>query len=243
MRARFPSIALFASLLPVLASGCWMEEFEQSQAEPEPELPSQPLPLEESPTAFGMLRVVNELGFVALDHEVGLDRQAAASILAHRAGPDARSGTADDRFVADLAELDELYWLGEDNLWRIQAYALLEGRVPEEVADGCDPALAEALAGCRAFMMQSVMGSSDAAAVEAASWRCVEASDDAEASAAGYFAAAGLVGRLDPALGYHGMLCGDASASASSTATATICELGVAGIAAHGLPECVAEAG
>lgn len=240
MRTRFPSIALLASLSLSLTGGCWMEEFEHSEAEagaePEPELPSQPLPLAESPTAYGMLRVVNELGFAALDDEVGLDRQAAASILAHRAGPDEHNGTADDRFVEDLAELDALYWLGEENLWRIQAHALREGFVPDAVPEGCDPALAEALAGCRAFMLESVVGSSDATAVEAASWRCVEASDDAEASAAGYFAAAGLVGHLDPALGYHAMLCGDASASAS-------CDLGVAGIATHVLPECVAGGG
>lgn len=241
MRARFPSIVLLTSLLSVLASGCWMDEFEDSEAEAqdEPELPSQPLPLEESPTAFGILRVVNELGYVELDHEVGLDRQAATSIRAHRAGPDARLGTADDRFVEDLATLDELYWLGEENLWRIQAHALGEGFVPEGVPQGCDPALAEALAGCRAFMVESVAGSGDSAAVEAASWRCVEASDDVDASAAGYFAAAGLVGHLDPALGYHAMLCGDASASEN----ASICDLGVAGIAAHVLPECVAELG
>jgi hypothetical protein len=233
MRARFRVPILLASSL--LASGCWMEEFEDD-ADAAPELPSQPLPLEDTPTAYGMLRVVNELGFSALDDDVGLDRRAAMSILAHRAGLDEHDGTADDRYVADLAELDDLYWLGEANLWRIQAYALLQGRVPEALPEGCEPALADALRRCRAFMIEDTADSADATAVEATSWRCVEAGD-AETSAARYFASAGLVGYLDPALGYHAMLCGDASASAS------ICELGVAGIAAHALPECVAEAG
>lgn len=181
------------SLLPLLAAGCWLDEFEEDDAaEHAPaadELPSQPLPLEGSPTAYGMLRVVNELGFSGLDVDVGLDRQAAASIVAHRAGPDERLGTADDRYVEDLARLDSLYWLGEENLWRIQAFALLEGWVPEAMPEGCDEALAEALA--------------------------------AEAEPSGY---------LDPALGYHAMLCGEAEAE--------ICVLGVAGLA-HGLTECM----
>lgn len=243
MRIRFHVFAVLASLPSLLVSGCWMEEFDEMEAvadgdepEPEPELPSQPLPLEDSPTAYGMLRVVNELGFSGLDDDVGLDRQAAASIIAHRAGPDEYLGTADDRYVEDLAELDALYWLGEANLWRIQAHALSEGWVPEAVPEGCEPALADALGRCRTFMVESTAGPADAPAATEASWRCVEPGD-AEASAAGYFAQAGIVGYLDPVLGYHAMLCGDAEADA------TICGLGVAGLAAHVLPECVAEAG
>lgn len=234
MRIRFPRLTLPASLLLSLASGCWMDEFDgEDDAAELP--PQQPLPLEGSPTAYGMLRVVNELGFSELDGEVGLDRQAAKSILAHRLGPDARSGTPDDRYVEYLAELDELYWLGEANLWQIQAHALSQGWVPGSLAEGCEPALAEVLTECRTFVLEGFAGSS--AAAEAVSWRCVEAGEDAQASAAGYFASAGLPAYLDPALGYHAMLCDGAAASAP------ICELGVAGLATHALPECVIDAG
>ena len=55
--------------------------------------------------------------------------------------------------------------------------------------------------------------------------------------AAEYFAQAGLVGYLDPALGYYAMLCDEADADAA------LCDLGVAGLATHELPECVMEAG
>lgn len=235
MRPRFPAFALLAVLVPWLASGCWLVDDEPApEAETQGvELPSQPLPLEGSPTAYGMLRVVNELGFAALDDEVGLDRQAAASIMAHRAGADERTHTADDRHVEDLDELDALYWLGEENLWRIQAYALLEGWAPEMLPTGCDPALAEALASCRRFVAEAVSGSGDAVATEDARWSCVEASDG-DSPAADYFAAAGHVGYRDPALGYHALLCADADGAAP------ICALGVAGIATHALPECVA---
>lgn len=229
-------LCIFASLLPLLAPACWMEEYEQDAAADAPELdelPAQPLPLEGSPTAYGMLRVANELGFSGLDDEVALDRQAAASIIAHRAGPDEHLGTPDDRYVEDLAELDSLYWLGEANLWRIQAHALLEGWVPEAVPEGCEPVLADALARCRAFMSVGITSSAEG---PEPSTRC-EVVGDAELSAAEYFSTAGLVGYLDPALGYHVMLCGDADTSTR------LCDLGVAGLATHGLPECVMEAG
>lgn len=231
MRVRSQALAVLASFVCSLASGCWLV------AEPEheddgPRVPSQPLPLEGSPTALGMLRVVNELSFADLDHEVGLDRQAATSIVAYRSGPDARLGTADDRYVDDLAQLDALYWLGPENLWRIQAFALAEGWVPEALPESCEPALAQALDRCRAFVADAVASTGDATAA-AASWSCVEA-DAAETSAADYFAQAGLVAYREPALGYHAMLCGD-------DGDAPLCELGVAGLAEHALPECVAD--
>jgi hypothetical protein len=64
-----------------------------------------------------------------------------------------------------------------------------------------------------------------------ASWSCVEGKGDPAAAA--FFEQQGLPGYLEPALGYHAMLCG---AGASSR----VCTLGVAGLAAHALPECVA---
>jgi len=233
MRLRLRTIVSAGFGLLSLASGCWLTPEEPAPADVELELPAQPLPLEGSPTAYGMLRVVNELDFPSLDDDVGLDRQAAASILAHRAGPDEYLGTPDDRFVEDLAQLDALYWLGEENLWRIQAFALLEGWVPEAVPQGCEPALAQALHECRGFVAEA-LAEGDAVAAADASWSCVEARDE-ESPAAGFFAQAGIVGYREPALGYHALLCADAERP--------LCALGVAGLAEHTLPECVAAEG
>lgn len=229
MRVRLAVFAVLASISISTASGCSLEP--QAPEAAVLELPSQPLPLEGSPTAYGMLRVANELGVAELDDEVGLDHQAVASILAHRAGADEHLGTADDRYVEDLAQLDALYWLGEENLWTLQRYALSEGWVPEALPVGCDPALAEALAECRRFVAEATAGSGDTAASVDARWSCVEAGDEAW-PAAGYFAARGVVSYREPALGYYATLCLQADAS--------LCPLGVAGLADHALPECVA---
>jgi len=232
MRIRFHASTVLASLVSLLVCGCWLDEHASSEPEQEAlELPSQPLPLEGSPTAHGMLRVVNELGFSGLDEDVGLARQAASSIVAHRAGPDELLGTADDRYVEDLARLDSLYWLGEENLWTIQAHALQDGWIPETVPEGCEPALAELLAECRRFVANTTTGAGDEGEPTRGdrSWGCVEADD--EASAAGFFVRAGLPGYREPALGYHAMLCdGDVPAE--------VCTLGVAGLDAQLLGAC-----
>lgn len=231
MRSDF--LFTLASTLALLASGCLLDPTDHEMEEAaEGELPSQPLPLEDSPTAYGMLRVVNELGFAALDHEVAQDRRAAVSILEHRVGSDGHLGTADDRYVEDLAELDALYWLGEHNLWAIQRFALLEGYAPQELREGCEPALAEALVECRRFVAEA--RASERATAEDASWSCVEPGGDPAVAA--FFEREGLPGYVAPALGYHAMLCDGAQADDGSA----ICTLGVAGLAAHALPECVA---
>lgn len=234
MRVRLAVFAVLVSISISTVSGCWLEPEAPESEAAVVELPSQPLPLEGSPTAYGMLRVANELGLAELDDEVGLDYQAVASILAHRAGADERLGTSDDRYVEDLAQLDALYWLGEENLWTIQRYALGEGWVPEALPVGCDPALAEALAECRRFVAEATAGSGDTAASMDARWSCVEAGDE-QWPAAGYFAARGVVSYREPALGYYATLCLQADAS--------LCPLGVAGLAEHALPECVAMEG
>lgn len=227
-----------ACTLTLLASGCLLDPADHEiEEEAGRELPSQPLPLEDSPTAYGMLRVVNELGFAALDRDVGLDRQAAQSILAHRMGLDGYLGTADDRYVEDLAELDALYWLGEQNLWTIQRFALREGYAPEAVPSGCEPGLAEALAGCRRFVAETGASAGGRAASVDASWSCVEA--EGSPTVAEFFEREGVPGYVVPALGYHAMLCGGAQADEGLA----ICTLGVAGLAAHALPECVAAGG
>lgn len=230
MRARVSMLVVcLSSLLPVACEPVPEGEPDDGDADEAYEVPAQPLPLEGSPAAYGMLRVANELGFAELDDDVGLDRRAAVSIIVHRAGPDGDLDTVDDRYVEDLARLDALHWLGPETLWQIQRHALLEGFVPEALPDGCDPVLAEALGRCRSFM-----AGADGAATADASLGCVEGSG-AEPTAAGYFASAGVPGYLDPALGYYALLCDQGDAPS--------CALGVAGLAEHALPECVAREG
>lgn len=234
MHARI--LACLVSIAIPFAPGCLLEPDDAEPGEEERvELPPQPLPLPGSPTAYGMLRVVNELGFAALDREVGLDRQAAQSILAHRLGPDEYLGTADDRFVRDLEELDGLYWLGESNLWRIQSFALLEGWAPPEPSEACEPALAEAIGTCRRFATEVASERHAGEVAIDVGWGCVEGSDDDETVAAEFFARAGLPGYREPALGYHAMLCGEAT-----EASAEPCALGVAGLADRMLGACSA---
>ena len=92
MCRRSHAFVVLASFVCSLASGCWLDPEESQSEEDALELPSQPLPLEGSSAAYGMLRVVNERGLGGLDEDVGLDRQAASSIIAHRAGSDGIAG-------------------------------------------------------------------------------------------------------------------------------------------------------
>lgn len=241
-RLNFPtsraSIACLTGLLGLLAAGCIAEpegelelELEDDRAAPAP------LPAEGTPTAYGMLRVSNELGFTALDVDVALDRRSATSIIAHRAGADTVLGTADDDYIDSIAELDSLYWLGEANLWKIQNYAINEGWVPESVpAAACEPELDDAIAQCLRYVEyaatpqpggQGELGWGPFKAELLPS--CLEASHASYPSTA-YFSAAGLPGYLDPTLGYQGLLCNQASAP--------VCALGIAGLADHVQPEC-----
>ena len=198
----------------------------------------EPLPAEGTPLAYGMLRVANELDHTALDVDVALDRRAADSIIAHRAGTDHQLGTADDQYVDGIAELDSLYWLGPAQLAKIQSYAPLHGYVPTAVLPAaCEPEVDAAIVGCMRFLElaatpEPVWGGLGAAPFQADLVpSCLEASAAPYPSAA-FFADAGLPGYLDPTLGYHGLLCGDTPEA--------VCELGVAGLGDHVQPECQA---
>jgi len=225
-------------LLPFLALslpslGCLSAVYDEDsdamlEDEPRSELPPQPLPLEGSATAFGMLRVANELGMAALDRDVGLDRRSARSILAYRAGADGYIGTHDDLYLSDIASLDALYWLGDANLWAIQSYALQEGYVVDELPRAaCAPELVEAIDGCLRFTEHE---GHDIAPLDVRVSSClVQSSPQCPSSA--YFADAGGVDHDDPMLGHHALLCDRDDAP-------EMCELGVAGIAAHLAPHC-----
>ncbi|MEM9452717.1 MAG: hypothetical protein AAGF11_00970 [Myxococcota bacterium] len=229
MRAHTFALSMALLALPaLLAIGCDSADFEPETAEERAELPPQHLPLEGSPTAYGMLRVVNELPLATLDREVALDRRAAQSIVGFRAGPDGLLDTADDRYVDSIAQLDELHWLGEANLWTIQHHALLEGFVPESLPIArCPAVLAEVVDQCLRFTEQAATGE---ATMDDLVPSCLEQSEPSCPSSE-FFAQQGMVDYEDPMLGYHALLC-------DSEAPAEPCALGVAGMAAHFGPHC-----
>jgi len=76
-----------------------------------------------------VLAVVNDpaVGFELLDDDVGLDRRAAAGVIAHRDGPDGEFGTADDNLFDEIDELDAIRYVGRVALRRIELYALAYG--------------------------------------------------------------------------------------------------------------------
>jgi hypothetical protein len=258
--SRLARLVGLAAFLPVLAMGCGPAEpnddgFDGEDFGPddvdEGDAPSdaflaygagdvdnsvpEPLPAEGTPWAYGMLRVANELSLTELDRDVDLDRRSANSIVSFRAGVDTVLGTADDRYVSSIAELDGLYWLGEANLWKIQSYAL-HGYVPAAVPPAaCEPEVDAAIGQCLRFLEiaatpEPVWGGYGAAPfkVDLVS-SCLEQSEATYPSTA-FFADAGLPGYLDPTLGYQGLLC--------EQAAEPVCALGVAGLADHVQPEC-----
>ena len=201
--------------------------------------PYPPPPAENTPEAYGMLRVANELTFEQLDDDVALNRRSATSITEFRAGADELLGTADDQYIATIAELDALYWMGPANLWRVLNYATLEGYIPAALpAPSCEAELDDAITQCLRFVEDA------AAPVQGGQgsfgWgpfaddllpSCLEASD-ASYPSADYFADQGIVGYLEPVLGYQGSLC--------DGVPEPVCALGSAGIAARSMPQCEA---
>lgn len=234
---RLPTIVSIACSIPLLASGCVAELDDDLDVAADDERSAfPPLPDEDTTLAYGMLRVANELDFETLDIDVALDIRSATSIIEHRQGPDDILGTADDQYVDSIAQLDALYWLGPANLWKIQNYAILEGYEPASLPPAtCDPALGDAIEQCLRFVEDEATptptpggpGWEPFSADLRAS--CLEASDASYPSTA-FFADAGLPGYLDPQLGHHDLLCGPD--------TASLCELGVAGMASWLAPEC-----
>ena len=57
-----------------------------------------------------------------LTQDVKLHSRAAKKVLEHRLGPDGACGTADDNIFDDLAELDEVPWVGRKALAALAAY-------------------------------------------------------------------------------------------------------------------------
>jgi subtilisin-like proprotein convertase family protein len=86
-----------------------------------------------TPASVGVLALLNDPSttFALLDDAVALDRRAAASLIAHRDGPDGAFGTADDDLYDTIEEVDAQYYVGESALTRLAEHAALLGFTPE----------------------------------------------------------------------------------------------------------------
>lgn len=85
-----------------------------------------------TPEGVGLLAFLNapETTHAVLDDEVPLDKRAADNLIAHRNGPDGVFGTADDDLFDDVAEVDDVPWVGPAALSKLVAYAAAQGYVP-----------------------------------------------------------------------------------------------------------------
>ena len=85
-----------------------------------------------TPEEVGVTRLLNAptTSFEMLDITVGLDRRAAANLIAHRDGPDGRFGTRDDDLFDDLVEVDAIRYVGGAAIDALVSYASSHGLVP-----------------------------------------------------------------------------------------------------------------
>ena len=76
-----------------------------------------------------ILALVNDLSvdFEELDIGAGLNATAASNIIAHRDGPDAQPGTADDNLYDQFLELDAVSGVGPSALSALSKYATKQG--------------------------------------------------------------------------------------------------------------------
>jgi hypothetical protein len=103
---------------------------------------------EGTPDALGVLGFLNgaDATLSTLDVTVGLDKRAAANIVAHIAGPDGTRGTADDHPLDTVAELDAIPYVGASAIAKLQAYVEAQGLVPNQVVEGVALTAAQAAA-------------------------------------------------------------------------------------------------
>ncbi len=89
--------------------------------------------LDGTPESVGVLGFLNAptTTFLVLDEQVPLDRRAAENLIAHRDGADGVPGTADDNPFDDIAEVDDVPYVGPATLAKLLAFARAEGFVPE----------------------------------------------------------------------------------------------------------------
>jgi hypothetical protein len=115
-----PKLPLLLALTAV--TGCLADEATSSA--------EQPL-VEGSPEARGILLLLTDgaTTFALLDDAVGLDRRAAAHLIAHRDGGDGVPGTADDDGFDTIAEVDAVPYVAASALDKLRAYAVAHGFV------------------------------------------------------------------------------------------------------------------
>ena len=102
-------------------------------------MPGTTAPTEEE-IVFATLALVNDpaVDVAELDDTVGLDKRAARNIITWRDGVDALAGSADDRTYMNLAQLDDISYVGSSALAKMRDYAVGNGYlelVPDGVAD------------------------------------------------------------------------------------------------------------
>ena len=91
------------------------------------------LALEGTREGHGVLRLLNDgegTTFTFLDEDVALNRRTATNLIAHRDGPDATFGTADDALFETIGEVDAVSWVGPSALERLAEFARLNDYVP-----------------------------------------------------------------------------------------------------------------
>lgn len=86
------------------------------------------------PESCAVLKLANSADFDTLDDDVRLNKQAARKIIDHREGPDGELGTADDRWFANMGELDAIKHIGPKALERMEEYVADEGIACGEVS-------------------------------------------------------------------------------------------------------------
>src|SRR5690348_7349293 len=85
----------------------------------------------------GVLALANTATRAALQDDVGLSSRVATNITDHRAGEDGKLGTADDDPFDDLAELDDVPYVGKKVFAALLAYAKAHGYVHDGGAGFC----------------------------------------------------------------------------------------------------------
>ena len=84
---------------------------------------------ENTPEAWGVLRVANELGAYPLRYDAELSQKATDNIVAYRLGDDEEAGTSDDQRFDSLAELDNLPFVGPIAFGKLLSYARAHGYI------------------------------------------------------------------------------------------------------------------
>ena len=74
-----------------------------------------------------MLELANRANLEELDIMVGLDQRAANAIINHREGPDGVAGNDDDGWFGSRQDLDDIRWVGDSALAKLEAYATALG--------------------------------------------------------------------------------------------------------------------